>query len=142
MPTTYELGDDDVPSRCVYAAVSQADGRLPLDLPPLGWSVDPGALDALLTGEGTREITFEYDEWLVSATQDAIRVESTRGEEPGAGREQSGSALGESGDGGEETGGDGESGGSRRDPRDRDEEPGVGGEEPGSSGGEPGTGGE
>lgn len=74
--TTYELDDDAVPSRAVYAAVSTADGRAPLDLPPLAWSVDPSGLDALLSGEGSSEIRFEYCGWLVTATPNAIRVES------------------------------------------------------------------
>lgn len=76
MTTTYTLDDEEVPSDGVYAAVAEIDGRSPLDLPPLARTVDPDALDALLAGEsGAREITFEYAQYLVTATPDEVRVD-------------------------------------------------------------------
>lgn len=76
MPTTHDLGDDEVPSSGVYAAVAAADGRSPLDLPPLARTIDPDALDALLTPQaGAHEVTFEYAGYLVTATPETIRVE-------------------------------------------------------------------
>lgn len=75
MTTTYTLDDEEAPSDGVYAAVAAVDDRSPLDLPPLARTVDPDALDALLADEsGTREITFEYAEYLVTAAPDEIEV--------------------------------------------------------------------
>lgn len=75
MSPTHELDDDEEPSYGVYAAVSAADDRSPLDLPPLARYVDPDALDATLQSDGVRDVTLEYSGWRVSATPDAIHVE-------------------------------------------------------------------
>lgn len=76
MTTTYELGPDETPTDGVFEAISMADERSVLDLPPLGDTVDPDALDALLVPDaGTRKVTFEYACWLVTATSDGIYVE-------------------------------------------------------------------
>lgn len=43
----YELDQDKSLSMAVVRAVSDAEGRDPLDLPPLATVIDPDALDAL-----------------------------------------------------------------------------------------------
>lgn len=76
MPETYDLDADEAPSDGVFEAIEAADERGLLDLPPLAGAIDPDALDALLVEEvGTREVTFEYAGWLVTATRSAIHLE-------------------------------------------------------------------
>jgi hypothetical protein len=76
MSLTYELDDDEEPSDGVYAAVAEASERSPMDLPPLARTVDPDALDALLTDRpGASEVTLEYGGYQVTVTAAAVHLE-------------------------------------------------------------------
>ncbi len=53
-------------SMAVVLAVAEVENVDPLELPPLGYSVDPRALDMFFAGtSGTSSLTFAYDSYEV-----------------------------------------------------------------------------
>ncbi|WP_336036356.1 HalOD1 output domain-containing protein [Halobacterium yunchengense] len=63
----YDWRESGQPSVTVSEAVAAATGRLTTDLPPLQQSVDPDALDTLLTrGQSAVTVSFTYADVTVS----------------------------------------------------------------------------
>jgi hypothetical protein len=82
MPDKPEPDDDarefswhphDRPSVGIVQAVADATDRLQRDLPQLGRTIDPDALDALLDGRGVT-VSFEYASVDVTARSDGAVV--------------------------------------------------------------------
>lgn len=65
---------NELPSTAVVEAVCAVTGKDPLEVPPLGKSIDPDCLNTLLEGTGDSTITFTYDGHEVEVTGDAVRV--------------------------------------------------------------------
>lgn len=71
----YALDAGEPPSRGVYTAVAETRGCSPLDIPPLAETIDPDALDALLTGDNSTDaVAFEYCGYEVQVTPGEVRV--------------------------------------------------------------------
>ena len=58
----------------VLEEVAETEGVDVLDLPPLGLTLDPGALEELLESQGDVRVTFRYAGYEVEATADSVSV--------------------------------------------------------------------
>jgi hypothetical protein len=68
--------NEQTPTDVIYASVARIEGTDPRDLPPLGETLDPEALDDLLDEEATTDrIVFDYLGYEVTATADWVVVE-------------------------------------------------------------------
>lgn len=65
---------DDDPGLAVVDAVSELTGRDPIDLPPIGRSVDTDALAAVCAGDGDLRLSFEYESHVVVIEDEQVRV--------------------------------------------------------------------
>ncbi len=70
-----DWGEAGVPSTAVVEAVARARSVDQTELPPLNDHVDPDALDRLLRGTSSVQVSFQYDDAEVFVTSDgAIEV--------------------------------------------------------------------
>lgn len=75
---SYRSPDDVTPSRATVEAVARATERDPLDLSPLGRTIDTDALDALLADADAGaqlSCNFEYAGCSVTVTAVEVRVD-------------------------------------------------------------------
>lgn len=80
-PYSYALDPNESPSTGVYTAVAILRGCSPLALPPLGETVDPEAIDAVIEtcDDGDRPaVSFEYCEFAITATPEEVRLADGR----------------------------------------------------------------
>ena len=78
MGQQYTLDGSEARSEGVYSVVAAIEDCSPLDLLPLAESIDPDALDTLLTGDtDTNQVSFEYYGYLVTATPREIHVQES-----------------------------------------------------------------
>jgi hypothetical protein len=70
----HHVGDQEAPSEVVLRAVAEETGRSVLDLPPLQDAVDVDALDRLLASDRCERVSFEYQEFTVTATPSNVTL--------------------------------------------------------------------
>lgn len=68
----HHVGDQETPSEVVLRAVAEETGSSVLELPPLQNAVDVEALDRLLASDRCERVSFEYQEFNVTATPSRI----------------------------------------------------------------------
>lgn len=74
----YELAEGSLASRAIYLAVAEVRGCDPLDLPPLGRTIDTDGVNSLVQSTkdtSNLEMSFEYAGCPVTVTNDEIRIE-------------------------------------------------------------------
>lgn len=79
MAHRYTLGPDEAPSNGVYTAVAEMEACSPLDLTPLAETIDPDALDTILTDHAQKhgiQTTFHYCQYEVVASPGEIHVQT------------------------------------------------------------------
>ncbi|MFU8868911.1 HalOD1 output domain-containing protein [Natronococcus sp.] len=80
----YELAPEEAPSHGVWSVVAVLEDSPPPELPSLGETIDPDALDAAFTGgAATEHLSFEYAGYAVTMTSDAVRVRALEGDADG-----------------------------------------------------------
>jgi hypothetical protein len=76
-----ELRVDETPAETVVTTVAEATGRSPLEMSPLGQTVDADTLNALFDGPEERassiSVTFDYCGQRVTVTSEGVRVSSS-----------------------------------------------------------------
>jgi hypothetical protein len=71
----YPIAEGEAPSRATFLAVGEATDRDPLDLPPLGRTIDTDSLDDLVgSSSGDLCVRFAYAGCSVTLTQIEVRI--------------------------------------------------------------------
>lgn len=73
----YQISESMPPSRATYLAVAEAKECDPLDLPPLGQTVDTDSMDAFIGRDPAppeRNVAFEYAGCSLTVTPAEVRI--------------------------------------------------------------------
>lgn len=75
---TYQPAPEETPAQAVITAVAEEKGLSPLDMESLVGTVDPEALNEMLSGEGATDagvaVGFDYAGFRVTAAPDEVRL--------------------------------------------------------------------